>query len=1034
MRLPRLGMTPVALLAVAVSAPADYSWQQPHARVLPHGDLQWAPAPYRFEAGSSVRYIDFENGDDTRDGASPATAWKHHPLDQAAGGAARAARDARGAHTYIFKGGVVYRGRLQGRLEGAPDNPVRLTCDPRWGRGPAILSGAAPVAKWTRGAGRSDIPKANLVWRAELDFSPRAVWIIAPDGTAQRLTLAREPNWRVSDPDDVMSEWWQWEQPEWWTDRNQIEVGGQRMHLGIDRRRLTGRAEDYVGGIVWSEWGIVMGTPFASRIEAFDAQQRGIAFQGVWYGASGKIITGNRYFLEDRPNFLDAPGEFWFDRREHGGGTLYLRLPGDRDPNTVRIEAARHPVLVDLVAARHVRIENLMFRCTNVFWDLTARGFVDRDVEAAAVRLLGSGDDVRIAHCRFEHVNKAVRLKAIEDSDTLDRIVVADNDIRFTDHGAIEIEDSSRWAKTDPPFGELRDVRVLRNRLFEIGHRPFRSDSAHALVVRFPETLEVAGNILDRCYGAGIFVFGGKGSDETRDRPLCRLLIHHNKVTNSLLAANDWGGIETWQGGPAYVFNNISGNANGYWNWAYRPENPASARLGFAYYLDGAFKNYHFNNIAWGVSNDLASRRCSHTAFYQAVPTILNLFAHNTAWNFADGSHWSPAGGRQIHVANLWLSISRRVFDHARQKEDQDAKYDELPIETLAYARNVFHDVAPQIARLEGLDDDPKELAAFRAALAQRGALAAEVGVIASQPPAPFAARGDFRPAPGGAAAGRGARFFVPWALARTVGEWNFHRNNRDPAVAFDEHWYMSPRVVDRMQYFRLPRYDLRGTNIRADNYVAGPLEDWTLGAVRFNGQDQYFALAADAPSVRRAFPGPHDADRRFIVEAYFRAAPRAGAGAIVSDLADRGYELATDGEGRLVFLVRTPQGEARATTPDAVNDGAWHHALAECDLAAGAIRLYVDGRAAAEAPARFSSGARNSADLFVARGAAGFFAGEVDFVRLALSTLAESKTTIGELYAWQFDGPFLRDFTGAKRPEGRRTAGALEAAMRPAP
>jgi hypothetical protein len=46
--------------------------------------------------------------------------------------------------------------------------------------------------------------------------------------------------------------------------------------------------------------------------------------------------------------------------------------------------------------------------------------------------------------------------------------------------------------------------------------------------------------------------------------------------------------------------------------------------------------------------------------------------------------------------------------------------------------------------------------------------------------------------------------------------------------------------------------------------------------------------------------------------------------------------------------------------------------------------------------------------------------------VRISLGTLADAKTDIGELYAWQFNGPFLRDFTGRK-PQGKRDAGALE-------
>ena len=68
-----------------------------------------------------------------------------------------------------------------------------------------------------------------------------------------------------------------------------------------------------------------------------------------------------------------------------------------------------------------------------------------------------------------------------------------------------------------------------------------------------------------------------------------------------------------------------------------------------------------------------------------------------------------------------------------------------------------------------------------------------------------------------------------------------------------------------------------------------------------------------------------------------------------------------------------------------------------------------------------------NDADLYVGGAPTGrCLAGTLDFLRVALGTLADAKTTIDELYAWQFDGPFLRDFTGCA-PVGRRDAGAIE-------
>jgi hypothetical protein len=49
-----------------------------------------------------------------------------------------------------------------------------------------------------------------------------------------------------------------------------------------------------------------------------------------------------------------------------------------------------------------------------------------------------------------------------------------------------------------------------------------------------------------------------------------------------------------------------------------------------------------------------------------------------------------------------------------------------------------------------------------------------------------------------------------------------------------------------------------------------------------------------------------------------------------------------------------------------------------------------------------------------------------MEFLRIARATLAESKTSIDELYDWEFDGPFLRDFAGRTISAGR-DAGALQ-------
>ncbi len=50
-----------------------------------------------------------------------------------------------------------------------------------------------------------------------------------------------------------------------------------------------------------------------------------------------------------------------------------------------------------------------------------------------------------------------------------------------------------------------------------------------------------------------------------------------------------------------------------------------------------------------------------------------------------------------------------------------------------------------------------------------------------------------------------------------------------------------------------------------------------------------------------------------------------------------------------------------------------------------------------------------------------------IDFLRIARGTLVDANTTINELYAWEFHGPFLQDFTGRDRPADGGAAGAIE-------
>ena len=180
-----------ACLAPAVAdrgVTAEYCWQQPKVEVLSTGDLEWQPQTFVFEKGDSIRYIDFVSGSDANDGRTKQTPWKHHPWDPAA---AQRAAACKGIHTYIFKRGVTYRGQLVVSESGDAGDPIRLTSDPSWGEGEAVICGSERVTGWTLGAKHPDIPNASRVAWFDLDFAPRNVWFVEAAGQIVRIPLAR---------------------------------------------------------------------------------------------------------------------------------------------------------------------------------------------------------------------------------------------------------------------------------------------------------------------------------------------------------------------------------------------------------------------------------------------------------------------------------------------------------------------------------------------------------------------------------------------------------------------------------------------------------------------------------------------------------------------------------------------------------------------------------------------------------------------------------------------------------------------------
>jgi len=1102
-------------------------------------DLTWSPKPFAFESGSSVRYIDFANGRDANPGTKERP-WKHHPWDKKATGKAAACK---GVHTYCFKKGVVYRGALVARESGRPGNPVRLTVDPSWGTGAAGLYGSVKIERgWKRctDATSREIPKAgrSKTWYIDLgkSFVPRLLCEVR-GGKATRIPIARTPNWKIVNPDDPRSEWWELTGrilevqirldsvkgfrkgdsvtgTGKWADRDEnrdniaasrntvTEVGkdyicialrawkkgeirrGAKITNGrvtaqvkgisntwantarfIDVKHLREPQQDYyTGATLWAE-GSNMPTPFPRKVLSYDSKERAVR---AW-AASVKSgpTTYCRYYLEGLPQYLDSPGEWCCVEKGKNAGRLYVRLPDDRDPNHSNIEAARETILIDIRNKSHIDVSGLDMRYVNPLdpkWP--SRPPLSRPY-AATIHLLGNCSHINIHHCHIGHVGYGITAMPEKDGDVLDHIEITDNDIHDVDGSGLFLNLRHHWLLVKKAIVRLVHVDILRNRLTNVGSRVIepKARGRDTINVQQGEIVEVAGNVVDRSYGVGIIVFAGQEFGKGfMAHLLMRTLIHHNKVTNSLLSLQDYGGIASWQIGPSYVYNNISGNPVGYKHVHWRRFQTGEWKLGptrrenwhrrscyaLGIYFDGQYKGYAFNNIAWGKNNNVNDPIYNACAFNEAQG-FMNVVFNNTFYSFGVGLHKGMLQhNRCYYLGNLMLDMGNYFI--RQETTDEFLEY-----RTLAYARNVFHGEPFRFGKIGRSDGDENffaTLSDWRTGLTKRGVMVTETGALAKSPQVKDAAAHDFRLREGADAIDAGAKVFVPWPLYAVVGEWGFYKRRADPTRILGENINMNDEWVSRSMFHDIPRNDLTGHGIDASNFRMGALENWVAGALALNGVDEYCDIA-DA-ELKRSYAWRNPRDRKkgtypgnrrvtvdmgknsFLIEVVLKTKPGLTRGGIVCKCAQKGYALEVAENGGVKMSLHFGGRSCSRTSSAAINDGNWHHIIAEVERRQPqGISIYVDGRLSNgewSGTMDHTGALSNTSNFVVGKttlGAAGstasYFAGQLDFLRVSRGTLGDAETTMEELYRWEFDGPFLKDFYG-KRVSGKcRDAGAIE-------
>jgi hypothetical protein len=299
-------------------------------------------------------YVDFDNGNDSLAGTSPALAWKHTPGDVNAK-VVPITTPIVGGDTILFKGGVHYRGNVIITKEGLPGKPIVYKGD-GWGTGKAIMDGSEPLTNWTQCAAAAECggnPNWQHIYHTTTPLVPAT--LRSGIGLAanlyqddQMVPVSQEPD--MPDPlfMDNLSYY-------------QTAAGMTATTATATWFRTLGGA-GLVGSYIFA-WRSVNEVDFR-KISAFDSTANRVTFQEL---AEAPYTEASRWLVSvaNSPlgSILDHAGEYYLNETAVTTGiyTVYLWPFNNQAPNTADISISVRNRCFD-VARSHITIEGFVIQ------------------------------------------------------------------------------------------------------------------------------------------------------------------------------------------------------------------------------------------------------------------------------------------------------------------------------------------------------------------------------------------------------------------------------------------------------------------------------------------------------------------------------------------------------------------------------------------------------------------------------------------------------------------------------------------------
>ncbi|CAI6083108.1 fibronectin type III domain-containing protein [Cohnella sp. JJ-181] len=443
-----------------------------------------------------------------------------------------------------------------------------------YGTEQAIISGTEPVTGWTLESG--SIYYAPMNW----DLADKNQIFAG----GEMMTEARWPNNTGTLFQPTLS-----------------TAASSTTRTEIVDTAIPGGDDFWNGATIWSASGAGWQAK-TTRVTDFEAATHKLTVTpfSTYVSANYDIKAGNTYFLSGIKGALDTPKEWWYDT---ANARLYLRAPGNVNPNTLTVEAKKRDLAFDLSGRSYVQLKGLQVFASTITTDDTSHHLLLQGLKGAYL----SHSDLTDWDLAYTYQsNYGVLIKGHDNE-------VRDSEFAYSSAALVNVRGSNN--------------KVVNNYLHDGNYQG--NGTTHGLI---------------QATGTGQLISYNTAHDAGRDvitlTGISKSRIDHNNFYN--------GGWLTKDLGLLYVQNTDGQNTEIDHNLLHD-----NKTIGYAdgLYLDNSTNNFVIHhNVVWNIPGD---------GFRINTPSNYILFYNNTGFSNGGLKNWGAAFPTDMYGSQYYDNIFR---------------------------------------------------------------------------------------------------------------------------------------------------------------------------------------------------------------------------------------------------------------------------------------------------------------------------------------------------------------------------------------